>query len=216
MRWTFDAKVAAEFDTIAATQIPNYEKVIERCIDLAHAFFSHPPTAHHTAKIIDVGSARGRTITRLIDAGFTQTMGVEASADMIAVSAHPDKIILSNQFPLDKAPFDMVLANWTLHFISAREQYIRDIYNGLQKGGIFILSERMQGSPATYQCYLDFKRKSGVSEEAIKAKETALQGVLEPLPLHWYLQTLHTIGFTDIEVIDAAWCFNTILCRKAL
>jgi tRNA (cmo5U34)-methyltransferase len=211
MRWTFDAKVAAEFDIIAATQIPNYEKVIERCIELAHAFF--PQNA--TATIIDVGSARGRTVTRLFDAGFTQTIGVEASADMLAVSAHPDKIILSDCFPMDKAPFDMVLANWTLHFIHAREQYIRDIYKGLKNGGVFILSERMQGTPETYQRYLDFKRKNGVSEEAIKAKEAALLGVLEPLPLQWYLQTLHAIGFTDIEVIDAAWCFNTILCRKA-
>ena len=210
MQWKFDAKVAAEFDVIAQRQIPNYDTVINRCIELARTEF---PT-NLNAKIIDVGSACGRTLTRLIDAGFTQSVGVESSPDMAAVSAHPDRVILSAHFPSDRAPFNMVLANWTLHFIHNREAYMREIFNGLQSGGVFVLSERMQGTPTSYQRYLDFKRSKGVSDADILAKEAALKGVLETRPLSWYLTTLETIGFKDIEIIDAAWCFNTIMCRK--
>lgn len=210
MRWVFDAKVAEEFDSIAQRQIPNYDVVINRCIELARTSFAH----NLGAKIIDVGSARGRTVARLIEAGFTNAIGVESSPHMAAVSAYPDCIVHSARFPLDHAPFDMVLANWTLHFVHEREEYIRDIHEGLQAGGLFVLSDRMLGSPATYQRYLDFKRSRGVSEEEIVAKEAALQGVLEPRPLAWYQTTLQNTGFTGIEVIDAAWCFNTVLCRK--
>jgi tRNA (cmo5U34)-methyltransferase len=212
MRWTFDAKVAAEFDSIAQKQIPNYDTVIGRCIELARASFAHTPSA----KIIDVGSARGRTVTRLVDAGFNNVYGVEASPHMAAASAHPDRIIISDTFPLDKAPFDMVISNWTLHFINTREEYMRSIFAGMQPGGHFILSDRMAGSPLTYQGYLDFKRGQGVSEADIRAKEEALKGILEPRPLSWYQNAITSIGFTEIEVIDAAWCFNTILCRKPI
>lgn len=209
-RWTFDASVAAAFDDIAQKQIPNYDVVIGRCIDMARAAFADKKST----KIIDVGSARGRTVTRLIDAGFENVFGVESSAAMVAASAYPERIIQSPSFPLSHAPFDMVLANWTLHFIPARAEYMKDIFRGLQPNGYFIVSERMLGSPATYQRYLDFKRSKGVSEADIKAKEAALQGVLESRPIHWYFETLTRIGFMDIEVIDAAWCFNTLMCRK--
>lgn len=211
MAWVFDARVAAEFDAIAKTQIPNYETVIDRCVDLARAVFDDKKNA----RIIDVGSARGRTVARLVMAGFDKTLGVDASPAMVAASAHPERIILSSHFPIAKGPFDMVLANWTLHFINEREAYVRDIYEGLCPGGLFVLSDRMAGSALSYQRYLDFKRQSGVSEAAIQEKEEALKGVLEPRPLPWYLETLERCGFEGMEVIDAAWCFNTLLCRKA-
>lgn len=210
MRWTFDAKVAAEFDSIAQKQIPNYDIVIGRCVELARTQFKNNPTA----KIIDVGSARGRTLARLYEAGFSNIYGVESSSHMKAASAFPERILLSEHFPLDLAPFDMVISNWTLHFISTREDYIRDIFNGLASGGLFIFSDRMLGSETSYQRYLDFKRSKGVSEEDIQAKEAALKGVLEPRALTWYQTILQQIGFADIEVIDAAWCFNTVMCRK--
>ena len=211
MRWTFDENVAAEFDSIAQKQIPNYDMVIGRCVELArHEFNTNPE-----AKIIDVGSAKGRTLTRLVEAGFTNIFGVESSKHMIAASAFPERIIHSEIFPLDKAPFDMVLANWTLHFIPMRENYIRDIAKGLKSNGLFVFSDRMLGSATSYQRYLDFKRRQGVSDADIKAKEAALQGVLEPRPLAWYQTVLQQSGFKDIEVIDAAWCFNTIMCRKS-
>ena len=210
MRWTFDAKVAAEFDSIAQKQIPNYDIVIGRCVELARIEFKDDSNV----KIVDVGSAKGRTLTRLYEAGFSNIYGVESSEHMIAASAFPERIIHSACFPLEQAPFDMVLANWTLHFIPTREDYIRDIFKGLTSNGLFIFSDRMLGSITSYQRYLDFKRSCGVSDEDIKAKEAALQGVLEPRPLTWYQTVLQQTGFKDIEIIDAAWCFNTVMCRK--
>ncbi|MBY0429403.1 MAG: methyltransferase domain-containing protein [Alphaproteobacteria bacterium] len=210
MQWKFDEKVAAEFDSIAQKQIPNYDIVINRCIELVSARFQTNPNA----KVIDIGSARGRTLTRLYDAGFSNIYGVESSPHMKAASAFSDRIILSERFPSELAPFDAVLANWTLHFINNRESYIQDIFHGLQPNGIFIFTDRMLGSTTSYERYLDFKRKNGVSEADIKAKEAALVGVLEPRPLAWYQTILQKIGFADIEIIDAAWCFNTVMCRK--
>lgn len=210
--WVFDASVAAAFDHIARTQIPNYEIVIERCVALARKLFPH----NVSARIIDVGSARGYMVARLVEAGFVHTLGVDSSSHMVATSASPERIIHSDVFPAARGPFDMVIANWTLHFIKAREDYIRSIFNGLNPGGVFVLSERMEGSQTSYQLYLDYKRSKGVSEDDIMKKEKALVGVLEPLPLQWYFGVLEKVGFEKIEIIDAVWCFNTLLCRKPL
>lgn len=211
MRWQFDEKVAAAFEDIAQKNIPNYDIVINRCVELAKDVFVNRPDA----RILEVGSARGMTLKRLIAAGFANTYGVESSPHMIAASAHADHVILSDRFPAGAGSFDMVLANWTLHFISERAAYMQAIFDHLNPGGVFVLSDRMLGSPTSYRRYLDFKRGKGVSEQEIIDKEASLQGVLEPRPLEWYQATLQKIGFTAIEIIDAAWCFNTIMCRKS-
>lgn len=210
MGWLFDQDVAKKFNDIAQKHIPNYDMVIARCVELAKDLFKTKPAA----RILDVGSARGKTVARLIEAGFANTYGVEASTHMVAVSDHRDRITHSDKFPTALAPFDMVMANWTLHFVKEREEYMKAIFDGLSPGGMFILTDRMQGSLTSYNHYLDFKRSQGVTEAEITAKEASLKGVLEPRPLTWYLTTLQTIGFIEPEVIDAAWCFNTIMCRK--
>ena len=209
-RWTFDADVARHFDDIARQNIPNYTTVIARCVELAKDVFANRPEA----RILEVGSARGRMLSCLIDAGFKNVFGVESSPHMIDVSAHKERVTQSSTFPSALGAFDLVLANWTLHFVPERAAYIDAIFKGLNSGGWFVLSERMRGSPESYRHYHDFKRKQGMTEQEIIDKEASLQGVLEPRPLGWYLETLAKTGFVDVEVIDAAWCFNTLLCRK--
>jgi 2-polyprenyl-3-methyl-5-hydroxy-6-metoxy-1,4-benzoquinol methylase len=85
------------------------------------------------AKILDVGSAIGHTLKRMKDVGFANVFGVEMSEEMISKSFPDATIIRSSKFPSEYAPFDMVTANWTLHFIlEGRDQYLRDIYAGLK------------------------------------------------------------------------------------
>src|SRR6185437_6578227 len=140
--------------------------------------------------------------------------GVDSSKAMIERSRLRDKVFHSNSFPTQHAPFDMVLANWTLHFIPERGAYIKDIKNSLNDSGIFILTDKMSSSKFVHDQYHDFKRSMGVSEEEIARKEASIKGVLETRPLEWYFDTLEKTGFRDIEVIDAPYCFATLLAFK--
>ena len=158
-----------------------------------------------------MGSATGYTMERLVAAGFTEVYGVDSSKAMIERSRMRDKVIHSNTFPVEHAPFDMVLANWTLHFIPEREVYIQDIKRSLQNSGIFILTDKMTSSKFVHDQYHDFKRSMGVSEEEIARKEASIKGVLETRPLEWYFDALQKTGFKDIEVIDAPFCFATLI-----
>ena len=204
--WQFNDEVAARFEAEARGHIPNYEAVVQKCVDIALDAFPQKK-----AKIIDVGSATGYTMERLSAAGFSEVYGVDSSKAMIERSRLRDKVFHSNSFPTQHAPFDLVLANWTLHFIKERDVYIKDIKTSLSNGGIFILTDKMSSSKFVHDQYHDFKRSMGVSEEEIARKEASIAGVLETRPLEWYFDTLQTAGFRDISVIDAPYCFATLI-----
>ena len=50
---------------------------------------------------------------------------------MLARSFDKATLIESEQFPAEHGPFDVVIANWVLHFIDEREQYLEDIKQSL-------------------------------------------------------------------------------------
>lgn len=208
--WQFNDEVAARFETEARTHIPNYEKVVQKCIDIAISTYPNKSAA----KIIDVGSATGYTLERLLVAGFKQVYGVDSSKSMIDRCRIKERVIHSESFPVTHAPYDLVLANWTLHFIKEREAYMKTIRDSMAENGIFILTEKMTSSPFVHEKYHDFKRLMGVSEEEIARKEASIEGVLETRPLEWYFETLEKLNFRNVSVIDAPYCFATLIAFK--
>lgn len=210
--WKFDKDVAKRFDAIAATNLPHYDEVIRKCVVLAEAAF---PNKKKT-RIIDVGSALGRTMEEFLKAGYTQVYGVDYSEAMLAKSRVRKNLILSATFPTDHGPFDLVVANWTLHFITdenKRKEYLRDIRESLFSTGMLILSEKMGSTPLVHDRYTEFKQSKGISDKAIAENTAAVKGVLVSYPLSWYVRTLEECGFKTVEALDAEWCFNTFLCR---
>ncbi len=210
--WTFDEHIANDFDEIARTNIPHYEDVIQKSVAIATSAYPDKK-----ARVIDVGSALGRTMECFIEAGFSDVHGVDNAPAMLARSRVQENLILSDTFPIGHGPFHVIVANWTLHFISdaaRRAAYIRDMHRGLHENGVLVLTEKTASSPLVHEQYLNFKRAQGVPEHVIREKTAAIEGVLVSLPLSWYLETLHETGFTHVEVADAAWCFNTFVCRR--
>jgi tRNA (cmo5U34)-methyltransferase len=132
---------------------------------------------------------------------------------MINSSKHSDKVILSESFPLEKT-WDVVLANWTLHFINQREKYIRDIYNSMNLNGFLIISDKMSHSLEIENMYHDFKKTKGLSDDVIYKKKASLQGILVTKSLEWYLDTLKSLNFSRIQIINTRFMFTTIYARK--
>lgn len=208
--WSFDETVAKRFQQEAETHIPDYARVINLCLDYTKQVYGQ----NTDIRVIDVGSALGHTMDQYMENGYKNVTGVDNSQAMINSSKYPDKVTLSNGFPVDKGPYDVILANWTLHFVSEREKYIKDMYESLAHSGMLIISDKMDHSLETENLYYDFKRANGVSEEIIQKKKSALVGVLVTKPLQWYLDTLKEIGFVDIQVVNSRYMFSTIYARK--
>lgn len=206
-RWEFDESVAKRFQEEATSNIPDYERVIDLCISIAKRNLASDDF------IIDVGSALGYTVDKFIQAGFTCTLGVESSDAMAAASKHPERIIRNNRFPTNITP-KMVLANWTLHFVVEREQYIKDVYDNLSRDGIFILTDKTPQSQTIKNLYYDFKRENGVSDEYIYEKENKLKGYMHLYPIEWYLETFTKVGFKNVQIINSRLGFVTFYMEK--
>jgi trans-aconitate methyltransferase len=205
--WAFDDEVARRFQQEAKTHIPDYERVISMCVDIVNYNFPEKD-----AKIIDIGSALGFTVDKFLQAGYQQVHGLEISDSMKNNSLHKDRIIISDKMPNEH--YNVVLANWTLHFILERREYLTDIFNSLSPNGLLILSDKMSQPWPMKELYYNWKRANGVSQETIFAKEQKLKGVLETKPLSWYLEILEKIGFREVECINSRFGFNTLICKK--
>lgn len=206
--WVFDDAVAERFQDEAVNHIPDYQRVIDLGLDVTRKVFKE----NEKIKIIDVGSALGHTMQLYSDAGYTEVYGVDNSPQMIERSMMKDKVILSDQFP--DGDWNVVLCNWTLHFIREKEEYLQSIFNNMADGGLLMLTDKMDHTEIIEKMYHDFKRANGISSIEIDQKKNALIGVMLTKPLSWYMETLKKIGFTDIQVINNKFMFNTIYARK--
>jgi SAM-dependent methyltransferase len=204
-QWVFDNSVAERFQHEAETNIPSYHLVIDKCLTFANKYLQK------TDKVIDVGSALGYTISKFINAGFTNVMGVDNSTAMIDKSMHKQLVLCDDKLP--KYKYKLVMMNWTLHFVTDKTSYLIDIYNSLENNGYLILSDKCLQSDIVKDMYYDFKRSHGVSEEYIRQKEQNLIGVMKSVHIQWYLEALSNIGF-KVEVIHADLSFVTFLCTK--
>jgi tRNA (cmo5U34)-methyltransferase len=207
MRWKFDKTVADRFDQEANSNIPDYQRVIQLCIDLAKE--------KNIKSVIDVGAALGYTIDRFVKEGFVDVEGVDNSEAMInsELNMAKDKIFLSSTFPKHRK-YDMVLANWTLHFVDERIEYIKDIYNGLNDNGVLILSDKTLQTEEVQTLYYRFKLENGVPLDYINQKRKMLEGYMHINSLKWYMDVLHAVGFKNIQVINAKLGFVTFYCDK--
>jgi ubiquinone/menaquinone biosynthesis C-methylase UbiE len=204
--WKFDDSVAKRFQQEASQHIPDYDRVIQMCIDIANK------TISKNEKVIDVGSALGNTVDKFIGAGYSEVYGVEPSDSMLASTLHKERILKSESFP-DQV-FKLVMINWTLHFVLDKVSYLTDVFNNMASNGTLIISDKTTQTPAVKELYYQFKRDNGVDQAYIESKEKQLKGIMHCMPAGWYVTHLESIGFTDVEVINSRFGFVSFMCRK--
>ena len=207
MTWEFNHQVAESFVSHARQHIPNYDQVIDKSIDVCRHLLNAD------SRIVDIGCATGETIRRLHHAGFRNLTGVDASQAMLDYcDSNLARYYHSNKLPNEQ--YDAVICNWTLHFVQNKLNYLQDISQALDNHGVLILSEKTSLDPTTIHFYHQWKSAQGLTLEEIQAKEQAIKDVMYINDVNWYLDTLCSVGFDQIQIIDASWCFTTFLCLK--
>lgn len=209
--WIFDEQVAARFTHEAEQHIPLYWQTIQLSVETIKMAFNT------NAKILEIGCATGNTLAYLLSQGFTNLIGCDSSPAMLdqATQKVPHiKLIETAHFPQQCSPFEIVICNWTLHFIKEREQYLKDIFEGLKSGGLFILTEKTIQSNVMKMLYHKFKLNQGLTLKQIEQKDQNLQGVLVSYSLEQNLTILKETGFINLEILSAAFGFVTFLAWK--
>ncbi|CAB9526734.1 Carboxy-S-adenosyl-L-methionine synthase [Seminavis robusta] len=240
--WAFDESVARRFRNEAKSHIPDYVNVVQTCLECIAKHFGRKSLKHLHA--VDVGCAIGYTMIELLKFGVGNVYGYDTSASMLKVaeqnldeatqqsngtwakdSYHLFLAEVSTKVPpkppsrFDKGDLDVVVINWTLHFIveeQNRRNYLCQIYETLKPGGILLLTEKTQQDDVTRELYYDWKEAppQNVPRDVIDAKRSKLKGVLETLSVRWYLGTLEACGFENVTVLRAKFAFVTFLCYK--
>ncbi|EAJ6685073.1 carboxy-S-adenosyl-L-methionine synthase CmoA, partial [Campylobacter coli] len=100
-----------------------------------------------------------------------------------------------------------------------RQELVNEIYKNLNKGGIFIMSEKILYEDAflsknMIELYADYKERQGYSKIEIAAKREALENVLIPYSEKENLDMLKNAGFEKIESVFKWVNFETFIAFK--
>jgi tRNA (cmo5U34)-methyltransferase len=204
----FDEKVANVFEDMLRRSIPGYAASITAIGLIAKRFFREGTNCY------DLGSSLGASalsLSKSLAGRKGKIYAIDNSRDMIERSrefiARNDggmrvELVCADISDVKIKNASIVVLNYTLQFISPekRETLLRNIYNGLTKGGVLIVSEKIKHENAEEQeimteLYHDFKEYNGYSRMEISRKRDALENVLIPETISRHKERAERIGF---------------------
>lgn len=227
--FTFDDNVAAVFDDMINRSVPGYRTILSMIAVMAAHY------CQRGSRVYDLGSSLGGATLAIIgsvphrDYEIVAVDNSEAMMRRLRERLESDAGALqAGEGVLDPQRVDcrcedlndtvianasVVVLNFTLQFVplAQRERLVQRIYQGMNPGGVLILSEKIRlPDPALdalmIDLHHDFKESMGYSRLEISQKRTALENVLIPETLQCHRERLASAGFGAIDV----WfqCFN--------
>ena len=208
--WKFDQSVAQTFARHAEQHIPHYRSVLEKSLMACQKF------ANLDDAIVDIGCATGETLKLLHQAGFCNLFGIDSSKNMLdQCPTDIATMCCSDQLNWPPNFFQVILCNWTLHFVPNKQQYLHSMVKCLAPGGVMIISDKHTLDPTMIEFYHEFKRKQGVSQEEIDIKEQRVEGIMYVDDPNWYQQQFDLLKLHH-RIIDADWAFISFMVQKPI
>ncbi len=206
--FTFDASVAAVFDDMVRRSVPGYQSMIEM-IGLMVGKYGQDNSQYY-----DLGASTGATSIALginnlrqgnriiaVDNSIEMT---KKCADNLTGKIENFKVVCADIEDIVIQNASVVVLNLTLQFIKPeqRQALINKIYQGLNKGGVLIVSEKIHFNDTQKQeeiakLHLDFKRANGYSEMEIAAKRQSIENVLITDDEQTHFGRFSTAGFVN-------------------
>ena len=221
----FDQDVVKVFDDMVRRSVPGYDSMIQM-IGLIARMYGQDNTNYY-----DLGSSTGAiTLSIALNnkSKNNQFFAIDNSKEMVEqceknlhnkvdnLQAICDDI---NQVKINSA--SIVVLNLTLQFIDVnlRSNLIKKIYDGLESGGILIISEKIHFDNAVTQnqitkLHMDFKKENGYSELEIANKRQAIENVLITETKEQHLNRLRDCGFVETSCFFQCLNFVSFLSVK--
>ncbi|MFQ5344736.1 MAG: carboxy-S-adenosyl-L-methionine synthase CmoA [Mariprofundus sp.] len=213
--FTFDDKVASVFADMIKRSVPGYGQTLQMVELLAHEY------AQPATRLYDLGCSLGAAcmaLSRGADGKGCTVIGVDNSPAMITrcreiLKGEAVDILCQDILDTGIANASVIVLNFVLQFVEKKDRadLLANIFNGLNPGGVLILSEKIAFDDAgenrqQTELHEAFKRAQGYSDMEISRKRTALEHVLIPETLHAHHKRLKQAGFSASHT----WfqCFN--------
>jgi len=228
----FNAAVAQVFPDMLQRSIPGYAASLEAIGSLAARYVKAGTNCY------DLGCSLGAATLAMrqgIQAPDCRIIAVDnapamvercektiASDDEASGTRTPVEILLRDVRDVAIANATMVVMNYTLQFLdlAGRDALIKRIFDGMQPGGLFLLSEKVVDEDPHMEDLLvdlhhEHKRRNAYSELEISRKRAALENVLVPETVAAHRERLGGAGFAHSGVWLRYFNFVSIVAIKS-
>ncbi|MBO9612023.1 MAG: carboxy-S-adenosyl-L-methionine synthase CmoA [Dyadobacter sp.] len=223
----FGTTVVNVFDDMVSRSVPYYNEMQRMLAEIA---------ADHVKEgtfVYDLGCSTGTTLIGLdqLIPSDIRFIGIDESQEMLdkcdvklkeAGFVRPYDLVagdLHQQLPISNG--SVVILCLTLQFVRPlyRERLLRNIYEGLNPGGVLLLVEKVLAESSVFnrdfiKYYYDYKRRNHYSELEISQKREALENVLIPYKLSENMLLLKEAGFADCEIFFKWYNFSGMIAYK--
>ena len=219
--FVFDERVADVFSDMINRSVPGYASIVTMIGILAEEY------SQSGTLIYDLGCSLGAATLSMrsrVDKEGCKIIAVDNSNAMVQRCVSnidrdhnllPVDVVCSDLQSISIDNASVIVLNFVLQFIDPeeRDSLIKKIFNGLNSGGILILSEKIKFDDFNEQTFQDtlhstFKRLNGYSDLEISRKRSSLENVLKSDLLESQKKRLFSAGFSKVYV----WfqCFNFV------
>lgn len=224
----FDESVVDVFPDMIQRSVPGYESIIHTIGEVAKTVVTNNSTVY------DLGCSLGAaslSVARATQDKQCEIIGIDSSEAMVerckrVVQAFTlrNPITIKQAMAQDVAieNASMVVMNFTLQFIppSDREALLKKIYEGLNPGGVLLLSEKIRhptlaGNELLIDLHHQFKRDNGYSELEVSQKRAALEKVMLTDTFSEHESRLKSAGFDDVVMWFKCYNFTSMIAIKA-
>lgn len=229
--FTFDEKVANVFPDMINRSVPGYANIVAMSGILSAEFFQKNTYCY------DLGCSLGASSLSMAKAISEPSLTIIAVDNSQAMLDKAKALLQTEQSALKEASCinficadindicihnaSVVVMNFTLQFIAPEKRFglLSRIYQGMKKGGILILSEKlMYDKKEQQQLLIDmhhfFKKANGYSALEISQKRQTIENVLLPETLETHKQRLNDIGFKQVEQWFQCFNFSSLIAIK--
>ncbi|MEM7262163.1 MAG: carboxy-S-adenosyl-L-methionine synthase CmoA [Planctomycetota bacterium] len=222
----FNDEVAGVFDDMVSRSVPLYRDVVDTTAQWAVRYYR--PDTH----LYDVGCSTGTQLDLIgrISPLPMRLVGIDGSRSMLDRAnekleelgeRHEVQLVHEDAVGAEFRNGSVAILNYTLQFIpvAQRPLLLRKIADGLEPGGVLILSEKMRSPDPLFEetrtrIYESFKERNGYTRTEIARKKAALENVLVSLTLDEQLDMLRDAGFQHAEPVVSWHAFTTIVARR--
>mgnify|MGYP001825739600 FL=1 len=220
----FDDSVARVFPDMLRRSIPGYAASIEAIGSLAARYVRAGTNCYDLGCSLGAATLAMRQGIRVPDCRIVAIDNSEAMIERCRRIVGDDDCIdlkLADISDIQIENASMVVMNYTLQFldVTARDEMVRRIADGLVEGGLFLLSEKVVDENAQLEKLLvelhhEHKRRNDYSELEISRKRAALENVLIPESVTCHKQRLAEAGFAHSAVWLRYFNFVSIVAIK--
>ena len=224
--FNFDERVASVFPDMINRSVPGYASIVAMTGILAAEFYQSGSQCYDLgcslgASALSMAKAIKEPEVKIIAVDNSPAM-LNKAADLLASSEQKKiQFVCDDINNIELSSASIVVMNFTLQFIAQEQRslLLKKIYQGMNPGGILILSEKLTYNDAQQQQLLIdmhhfFKKANGYSAMEISQKRQALENVLLPETLDQHKVRLNTAGFRQTEQWFQCFNFSSLIAIK--